>query len=159
MDVNALTLAFISLAGFGKQVTWRGKTAENEDIPKGYKMDFLKAVIATTDHMIAILLLPRWLLRLSPLRNPAVGHSQLEKYMREMIRSEQKEIKIDESQRTSKFKGNLLSELLKASALDADSKTSGPGERKEAFTENEVMGNMFIYLLAGTFLGCLIFSF
>jgi len=58
---------------------------------------------------------------------------------------------VDRNHQGSTAKGNLLTEVLKASALNADSnsKITAPGGRKAAFTEDEVMGNLFVYLLAG----------
>lgn len=152
MDVNSLTLAVISLAGFGKEIIWTGDAAEKtETIPKGYSMTFLKAISDTTGYMIAILLVPRWLLKLTPLRKAGIAHSQLEKYLRKMIQTEQKRIAKNENDESSIAKGNLLTEVLKASASNnlSDDKSIRPGERKDAFTEDEVMGNLFIYLLAG----------
>lgn len=124
---------------------------EIETIPKGYSMTFLKAISDTTGYMIAILLVPRWLLKLTPLRKAGIAHSQLEKYLRKMIQTEQKRIAKNENDESSIAKGNLLTEVLKASASNnlSDDKSIRPGERKDAFTEDEVMGNLFIYLLAG----------
>jgi cytochrome P450 len=152
MDVNSLTLAVISFAGFGKEIIWTGDAAERkETIPKGYNMTFLKAISDTTGYMIAILLVPGWLLKLTPLRKAGVAHSQLDKYLREMIQTEKKRIAKNENDESSIAKGNLLAEVLKASASNnlSNDNSIRPGERKDAFTEDEVMGNLFIYLLAG----------
>lgn len=148
LDVNALTLAVISLAGFGKPVRWSSKSEDDsKDVPQGYKLSFLRAINDTTANMIAILLLPAWLMVLTPLSKAALAHSQLDKYMRELIRSEEMNISKDQNHESAAARGNLLTSLLRSSANEATStKTSG---RKVAFTEDEVMGNLFIYLLAG----------
>ncbi|ERF69442.1 hypothetical protein EPUS_07846 [Endocarpon pusillum Z07020] len=130
LDVNGLTLAVISLAGFERRLAWVSNLKDTSDsMPQGYKMSFLKAMNDTTHHMISILLLPQCLLRLSPKWNAAPAHSQLSLYLRKMIRNERRRIE---------------------SASEATASVDGQGkERENAFTEDKVMGNVFIYLLAG----------
>lgn len=148
LDVNALTLAVISLAGFGKPVQWSSKSEDDsKDVPRGYKLSFLRAINDTTANMIAILLLPAWLMNLTPLAKAALAHSQLDKYMRDLIRSEEMNIIKDKNHESAAARGNLLTSLLRASANEANSMPAN--SRKVAFTEDEVMGNLFIYLLAG----------
>jgi cytochrome P450 len=150
MDVNSLTLAVISLAGFSKKIDWVSNTGEDKNIPKGYKMSFLQAIADTTAHMVAILILPGWLLNLTPLRRGYVAHGQLDKYLREIIRNENKEIEENADYQSLTARGNLLTAVLRASASEA--KAHGKAsitDRKQAFTEDEVLGNLFIYLLAG----------
>ncbi|KAI9878966.1 MAG: hypothetical protein M1830_010020 [Pleopsidium flavum] len=151
LDVNGLTLAVISLAGFGKRLDWTSNSGDtNKSIPPGYKLSFLKAISDTTGHMIAILLLPNWLLRLTPLRKAALAHTQLDKYMREMIRAEKIKIRENKDHQSASARGNLLTSVMNASASEAAASIKAGGHiRKEAFTEDEVMGNLFIYLLAG----------
>ena len=149
MDVNSLTLAVISLAGFGKRVDWLD-SVDGELVPRGYKLSFLKAISDTTAHMVAILLFPGWLLNLSPLRKAHTAHAQLDKYLRQMIRDEKSSLEQDSGYQNSKARANLLTSVIRASRIEAqiDSKKTG-SSRKDMFTEDEVMGNLFIYLLAG----------
>lgn len=148
-DVNLLTLAVISRAGFGKTLDVTAKEGEGQDIIAGHKLSFFKAIHNTTNYIVAILMWPGWLLNLTPMRQAHVAHVELDKYLREMIRSERARIESNEYHESTTARGNLLTAVLRASRLD--SKGSG-NARKEAFTEDEVMGNLFIYLLAGMFL-------
>ncbi|KEQ75116.1 putative TPA: cytochrome P450 oxidoreductase [Aureobasidium namibiae CBS 147.97] len=151
-DLNALTLSVISLAGFGKQIDWAASDETHQEIPQGYVMSFLKAISDTTGYMVAILLFPGWLLRWSPLKKANDAHVELDKYLREMIRNERARIAVGRSADTERVaaRGNLLTSLLEASHSEARSSNKGPdGVQKRAFTEDEVMGNLFIYLLAG----------
>lgn len=148
LDVNALTLAVISLTAFGKRVNWTSKAKEDEKPPSGYKISFLKAIHDTTGYIIVILLFPRWFLNLTPWREAAVAHQQLDKYMREIIRSEKAQINENKDHQSSTARGNLLTSLLKASAEEGVA-NSNPNTKKQGFTEDEVMGNLFLYLLAG----------
>ncbi|KAJ4349462.1 uncharacterized protein N0V89_008077 [Didymosphaeria variabile] len=149
-DVNGLTLAVISMAGFGKRLDWTSNQDDTSNIPSGYDMSFLRAISDTTGYMTAILLLPKWLLRLTPLKCAAVAHENLDRYMRAMIRAERERILSDNAYESVSARGNLLTSILKASALEAaENARKDSSARKEAFTEDEVMGNLFIYLLAG----------
>lgn len=138
------------MAGFGKRLDWTSNQDDSANIPPGYDLSFLRAISDTTSYMTAILLLPKWLLRLTPFRCAAVAHENLDRYMREMIRAEGKQIHSDSAYESASARGNLLTSILKASALEgAGISKTGSVARKEAFTEDEVMGNLFIYLLAG----------
>jgi cytochrome P450 len=152
-DVNALTLAVISLAGFGKKLD--SVTEQPQDIPLGYKISFLRAITDTTAFMVAILVFPAWLLRVSPLAKARMAHTQLDKYLRAMIREEREALDSGGSVGCRGPRGNLLQTLLKSSYDVAQEKQQEQEEappetsRKHAFTESEVLGNLFIYLLAG----------
>ncbi|KAI5240129.1 hypothetical protein E4T43_06262 [Aureobasidium subglaciale] len=151
-DLNALTLSVISLAGFGKQINWTASDEEHQDIPEGYIMSFLKAISDTTGFMVAILLFPGWLLRMTRLKKANDAHMELDKYLRQMIRDERGRIAAGATSDTRAVatRGNLLTSLLEASHSESkSSKKAADGVQKRAFTEDEVMGNLFIYLLAG----------
>ncbi|KAJ5139220.1 cytochrome P450 oxidoreductase [Penicillium bovifimosum] len=152
-DVNALTLAVISLAGFGKKLD--SLTGQSQYIPSGYTLSFLKAITDTTAFMVSILVFPAWLLRVSPLAKARLAHTQLDKYLRAMIREEREALNSGGSVESRGPQGNLLQTLLKSSYEVAQETKQGEKEacfgasRKHAFTESEVLGNLFIYLLAG----------
>ncbi|KAL8898399.1 MAG: hypothetical protein Q9207_006722 [Kuettlingeria erythrocarpa] len=152
MDVNALTLAVISKAGFGKQVDWMSNTQHELSLPQGHRMSFLKAISDTTTHMLAILVAPAWLLRLTPLAKAHFAHRELDTYLRELIREESARIEANKDHQSLTARGNLLTSVMRASHNEAKGGTqqnASKGERKDGFTEDEVMGNLFIYLLAG----------
>lgn len=81
---------------------------------------------------------------MTSMKEIAVAHGELEKYMREMIRTETANLSKDSEYQSADAKGNLLTSVLRASAFEA--KAAG---RKQAFSEDEVLGNLFLYLLAG----------
>ena len=149
MDVNSLTLAVISLAGFGKRVQWTDEKAQEQSVPEGYQISFLKAISDTTANMVPILLFPGWLMSVTPLRSVYQAYCQLDKYMREMVRIEKKRAEEDQDHESLNARGNLLTAVMKVNASEARGVKGSSTDRKESFTENEVMGNLFIYLLAG----------
>ena len=155
-DVNALTLAVISLAAFGKKI--ESGTDQTKDIPDGYKISFLRAISDTTAFMLAILVFPAWLLKISPYAKAQLAHSQLDKYLRETIRVEKKRIEACSGEDTKGSRRNLLNMVVRSSyevSLEDGKKSAAQRKeytKKHAFTDDEVMGNIFIYLLAGEYL-------
>ena len=142
LDCNELTLAVISRAGCGRESKWH---------PPGYVISFYDAFHDTTNYLIAILLAPGWLLRAMGLAKAALAHSQLDQYLRTMIRDEEKNIQTNINHESKIARGNLLTSLLRVSASDAAvaEKAKANEDRKTAMTEDEIMGNLWIYLLAG----------
>lgn len=142
-DINSLTLAVISLAGFGKKQT--------QDVPEGYEISFLHALSDVTTYMLQILVFPVWLLSISPYARAALAKRQLESYMQEMIRREKASIESGEDVKTGP-RGNLLKSVMQASHFNSRSaSTDGDDSLGRGFSEEEVMGNLFVYLLAGAF--------
>jgi hypothetical protein len=70
-----------------------------------------------------------------------------------MIRAEKEHITVNKDYQSKTAKGNLLTEVLKASASEGNLDKQVPGslQRKDVFSEDEIMGNLFVYLLAGKF--------
>lgn len=146
-DVNALTLAIISLAGFGQRL--ESVEEQSQDIPAGYKISFLTALRNTTRNILLILLFPLWFLDITPYAEASLAQRQLDKYLRTLIQRERAKEVDDEADLTSR--ANLLHTVVHA-VEDGEEKNQTNGavkERKKGFTEDEVMGNLFIYMLAG----------
>jgi cytochrome P450 len=146
-DINALTLAIISLAGFGKRL--ESVEEQSQDIPAGYKISFLAALRNTTRNILPILLFPLWLLDITPYAEAGLAKRQLDKYLRTLIQRERAKEVDDEADLMSR--ANLLHTVVHAVEGDEgkDQTTEGAKGRKQGFTEDEVMGNLFIYMLAG----------
>lgn len=151
-DVNGLTLAVIAKAGFGQELEWKSESGNSEKaLPVGHSLTFLEAMTKTMIYMIPVLLMPRWLMRVTPLRHAAIAHGEFENYVREMIRKEKYRISKSKDNESAAIRGNLLTSVLQASAdhAIAAEKSDDYATRKRTFTEDEVMGNLFLYLLAG----------
>lgn len=151
-DVNGLTLAVIAKAGFGQELEWKSESGNSETaLPAGHSLTFLEAMTKTMIYMIPVLLMPRWLMRITPLRHAAIAHGEFEHYVREMIRMEKYRISKSGNNESTAIRGNLLTSVLQASAdhASAAEKSNDFATRKQSFTEDEVMGNLFLYLLAG----------
>lgn len=130
---------------------WTSNSDDDKEVPEGYRMGFLRAMDTSTAHIVAILIAPGWLLDLSGKRETHVARDQLEKYLREMIRTERKNIADNQEYQNRGAKGNLLTSVLQASNAE-EKGVKNPGEtKKKGFTEQETLGNLWLYLLAGRF--------
>ncbi|KAK3324444.1 putative cytochrome P450 oxidoreductase [Cercophora scortea] len=148
-DVGAVTLGVISRAGFGKRV--ESVHEQSQDVPDGYEISFLTGLEIIARHILAILVFPNWFLDLTPWSHASSAKRQLEKYLRAMIRRENGSRPletVEEGELGSQ--ANLLDAIVEAAREDAKRQAKGDAkDRKKGFTEDEVMGNLFIYLLAG----------
>ncbi|EPS98786.1 hypothetical protein FOMPIDRAFT_1037349 [Fomitopsis schrenkii] len=128
-----ITLFVIGVAGFGKRMSWR----DDYSVPEGFHFSFKDALhIASTDLRLK-LFVPRWVLQNAPwkrLRDFWSAYVDLERYMRQMIDArkgvEKKEERYD-----------LFSSLLDANEEESDSAAK--------LSDDELMGNIFIHLVAG----------
>ena len=73
---------------------------------------------------------------------------EFEQYMRAAINEEKAKIEADATYENQEARGNLLTAMLKVSASAA--KHDGGG-KKTTFTDDEVLGNAFMFFLAGTY--------
>ena len=143
-DIYHMTLNIIAGAGFGEKLDW-----DDHIVVEGHDLSFLQAMSGVVNYMVHILLLPKWLLRISPWRIAASAHMEFERYVRNLITVEKERIR-DYGSFQGRSKGNLLTAILQAS--DDEAKSEGHlarGEKKTYFSDDEVLGNAFIFLLAG----------
>ncbi|KDQ11038.1 hypothetical protein BOTBODRAFT_35791 [Botryobasidium botryosum FD-172 SS1] len=135
-----VALLVICAAGFGQRVPWREASCigSTESLPEGHEMTFMEAIHGASTGLAARIILPDWILNLRPgLRKTKLAFEELEKYMEEMIKTRQSK------RGQADLEGSdLFSNLLSAS----EDQTSSGGT---ALSQSDLMGNIFIYLLAG----------
>ncbi|KAI0109095.1 cytochrome P450 [Nemania sp. FL0031] len=142
--VYNLTMDVMGTAGFGKQA---GRShGEEQLLPKGHKLSLLGALREVVMYLPHILLVPKALLRYSPWENAYRAHVELDQYMDELLIQGMKELG-NELERT-KSKENLLKAILRSSQENGskESRIVGGGV---SLTNEEIKGNLFIFLLAG----------
>ncbi|KAJ3552928.1 hypothetical protein NM688_g3893 [Phlebia brevispora] len=128
-----IALFVIGAAGFGRRVSWK----EDEVVSPGHTMAFKDALHVVSTDILAKVLFPDWFLKYSPwgrLRNVHVAFQELEMYMMEMCAARR-------ALETKEERHDLFSSLLDASDDELD------GGAK--LTDRELLGNIFIFLLAG----------
>ncbi|KAI0763709.1 cytochrome P450 [Irpex lacteus] len=126
-----LTLFIIGSAGFGQQMTWK----EERVVPQGHRMSFKEALHILSTDIVLKVIAPGWLLNHGPIRLRKVGiaYHELKVYMTEMIRAR----KGFESKQERRH--DLFSNLLEANDEDAE----------VTLSDSELLGNIFVFLLAG----------
>ncbi|PPQ80143.1 hypothetical protein CVT25_001442 [Psilocybe cyanescens] len=124
-----IALFVIGVAGFGKTISWK----EDDVIPPGHSMTFKDALHTVTTHFYVKILVPSWAMGFTAkTRKTRQAFSELHLYMKKMVRERQNDEKVE--------RDDLLSSLLAANDHDLDGST---------LSEDELIGNIFIFLVAG----------
>ncbi|OSX59381.1 hypothetical protein POSPLADRAFT_1059568 [Postia placenta MAD-698-R-SB12] len=128
-----LALFVIGAAGFGRQMSWKADL----NVSHGHTMPFKDALHVISVELWIKALLPSWFVEWAPIpriRAFRTAYTELERYMIEMIEerrgSEKKEQRYD-----------LFTSLLDANEEESDGITK--------LSDSEVMGNIFVFLIAG----------
>ncbi|KAF9442073.1 cytochrome P450 [Macrolepiota fuliginosa MF-IS2] len=122
-----IALFVIGIAGFGQKMSWKDDLV----LPPGHEMTFKEALYQVSTFVVTRLLLPDWAMAMTKkTRNIALGYRELKFYMAEMIETRLKSEKAE--------RHDLFSSLLEANS-----------DEEEGLTPDELMGNIFIFLLAG----------
>lgn len=124
-----LALFVIGAAGFGQHMSWK----DTEVCPEGHKLSFKQALHHVATDVFIKLAVPGWAMGLTDrTRQTRLAFDELETYISEMIRERTADGAVD--------KNDLFSNLLASNASDSE---------KNAMTEQELAGNVFIFLIAG----------
>ncbi|KAJ3575472.1 hypothetical protein NP233_g1074 [Leucocoprinus birnbaumii] len=143
-----IALFVIGVAGFGRKMTWQ----DDSLVPAGHKLSFQESLSIVSINVLPKLILPDWAMALTEktrkialaydeLKVSAVfynwkelesieGTNILKVYMTEMVEGRQKSERVE--------RHDLFSALLEANSED-----------EEALSTEELIGNIFIFLLAG----------
>jgi len=126
-----LALFVIGAAGFGRHISWNDENTP----PPGHKLSFKETLYTVSTYVIVQALVPPWAMGLTKVaRKTRLAFEELESYMLEMI----------EVRRSAQMKEetyDLLSLL-----VDASDESFGSDQK---LTVREVLGNIFIFLIAG----------
>ncbi|KAL5634078.1 hypothetical protein ACGC1H_006046 [Rhizoctonia solani] len=127
-----LSICVIAEAGLGQDVSWG-----NDIVPEGHKLTFKDALTVVSRTMFLPLILPNWAWSLKQSwKDAKQAHAELRLYLHRMIKS-RRELKEQKIQDVINQKHDLFNQLV--FARDAD----------DMLTEDELIGNVFIFLLAG----------
>jgi cytochrome P450 len=155
-----LSLHVISRAGFGVSLTWPHEDEHVQEAPPGHKLTFKDALTALLDNLLVVLIFPKWLMKWAPnktLNETHEAYVEWGQYMREMYVKKRDEIKSGEEGGGM----DLMGALVRGAGFSAESKSdtppSSPAEKisnnpslpKPTFNEEEILGNAFVFILAG----------
>ena len=144
--MRKITMNVLSGAGMGTRVEWNDDA--NAKPTPGYKMTYNEAIKHVISAVVGPIILPQWLLSNYPSFLPGYKTlSQLSVAMKEFP-IHTRNLLNQERNRTvaahGEAKSNILSQLLQASEQeDGDKKNS------QGLTEEEMVGNLFIFTAAG----------
>jgi len=159
-DAMRLSLHVISRAGFGRKMHWPSSTEapagvdagsfdsskiKNDvtDRDPGHTMSYVYAIHCLLDSILAQFLLPRWFLRHAPfkvLRKADEAYVEWGKYMTEAVLSKKKDF---EAGHEGDEQMDILGQLVKGQVMSHEIKNMLP------LTDSEILGNMFVLILAG----------
>ncbi|KAI0000164.1 cytochrome P450 [Russula compacta] len=126
-----ITLFVIGTAEFGRRVTWTSDLI----VPPGHQMTFKDALHILSTNLVLKIVLPSWAKNLTKhTRKVHLAFNELKQYMLEMVEARRNADKAEE-------RYDLFSGLLDAAQDEPDS--------AEALSDEELVGNMFVFLLAG----------
>ncbi|KAJ2916798.1 hypothetical protein MD484_g3665, partial [Candolleomyces efflorescens] len=132
---NALDITFqlalfvIGAAGFGKRMSWQ----DSKVPPPGHKLTFRDALHRVAVDIFVKLAVPKWAMGLTErTRQAQISFDELEKYILEMIH--------ERREGGSAERHDLFTNLLESNNMD-----EGPN----VLMERELVGNIFIFLIAG----------
>ena len=143
-DIYLLGVNVMACAGFGRRMDW---IDNSKAAPEGHETSLVNAIFGVVLYLPYILLLPQWLLKRSPWKAGYTAYKEFEQYMREFIAMEKARI-TSGSGYESKMKGNLLTAMLATSA--DEEKNLKQGAQRTSFNDDEVLGNVFMFFMAGT---------
>ncbi|KAI1845177.1 hypothetical protein JX266_008724 [Neoarthrinium moseri] len=161
-DIMALMLHIIGYVGFGLKLLWPGQTVPAEmdpklakysslQPPKGHSMNFKDSLHYTLHHILLLLILPRWLLRMLPFkstRRAIKSENNLIQYMDQFLQD-----KIEDVEQGKPDPGmDIMGMLVRSSYGDRAPKDSAAAKRDSKLTklmDSEIIGNAFIMIVAG----------
>ncbi|KAK1772873.1 cytochrome P450 [Phialemonium atrogriseum] len=151
-NIYTLTVNTMSLAAFGKASDW----VDSQDaVSPGHEMSVVGAIRGVVMHLPHILLLPKWALRRSPWQAAYRAYVEFERYMDELLASERVRLQTDARESSRE---NLLTAVLRANMANSSTSQEPTREKggsiynpigRTSLTDEEIKGNVFIFLLAG----------
>lgn len=141
--MKKVTINVLFGAGMGSSVDWEEDLAEK---PKeGFKLTYIAAVKVIIDAVAGPIILPKWFLDNYPSSLPGQKFMQSLGQALEEFPTHTKDMLDEERQRMSHGSGEsrstIMSQLLQASE-------QGAGDKK-AMSDDEMMGNLFVFTAAG----------
>jgi cytochrome P450 len=157
-----LSLHVISRAGFDVRLTWPHEEGSTQEAPAGHKLTFKDALTNLLENLLVVLIFPKWMLKWVPhktLNETYEAYVEWGQYMREMYVKKRGEVESGEAGDGM----DLMGALVRGAGFSADTKSDSPpgspghteksagnpSPSKPIFSEDEILGNAFVFILAG----------
>ncbi|KAL8724049.1 MAG: hypothetical protein Q9166_008158 [cf. Caloplaca sp. 2 TL-2023] len=168
-DCMKLSLYVISCAGFGVNLNWPGAEDQGEqplanghvssdveqepkaaEVSGDHKMSYVDALHSLLHNMIWILVFPMYLLKWLPFsgtKRSYTSYIEWGRHLRELLDNKKHDIATGKAQEGM----DLVGFLLKGAGMTRESvkETSEKSQPKPLLSDTEIMGNAFVFLLAG----------
>ena len=149
--VKKITIHVLSGAGMGASVPWEDDT--NEQPKPGFKQTYIQSVKTVINNVTGPIILPLWFLSSYPSFLPgyqtmkalSYGVREFPVHTMGLLEQERQRSKAD----GNASRGNIMSQLLQASEQATDADAKGSGSQTKALSEEEIMGNLFVFTAAG----------
>lgn len=135
-EITKIALHVITSAGFGYPLELEG----SGEIPEGHQMSFHDSIHGTLDNIITLVAVPRILFQLpiKHLRDTKRAYDEVASYLQDLI-----ELAKHNHKSKADAEENILSNLV------AHSVNVWEGSKNHALTDDEIIGNAFVFLLGG----------
>ncbi|KAG8532546.1 uncharacterized protein KY384_002423 [Bacidia gigantensis] len=154
-DAMRLSLHVISRAGFGVGLAWPGARSQDNDASvispdsnPGHTMTYMEAISTVLHRLLFILLLPDFLLKILPFKVTKEAHVafvEWRQYMKDIYDKRKSQILAGQEGDST----DLMVSMLKGAGLKAQEDAQDDKKMQQALTEDEILGNAFIFILAG----------
>ena len=142
-----LALNVICATAFGVSIPAPGEHEDRTVLKNGHRHTFKETIEGALETLFVTVATPKWMswLPLQKFNEAKVYKAELDSWMSEIVRERRTALSNGEE------KKDLLSALVKANdALrDAEAKDATIGVKSEVMDEDELIGNLFIFLIAG----------
>lgn len=157
-DTMRLSLHVISRAGFGRKLEWpeediEAKVDQSYDDPskiknekegadEGHTMTYTYALHCLLDNIIFQFIFPRWFMKALPhgrFKKAIEAYDEWGNYMKEAVDRKRTEIQIGKDTKDESM--DILGQLVKSQAQNKD--------KSSQLLDSEILGNMFVLVLAG----------
>ncbi|KAI9707330.1 MAG: hypothetical protein M1836_000290 [Candelina mexicana] len=162
-DTMRLSLHIISRAGFGVRLLWPGvettggEQGEEGADTEGHKMTYTDALSSLLHNMLWLMLLPQWLLKLLPFKQPKLAYQSFVewgKHMNELFQRKKEAVRDG----TEFQEGmDLMGALVKGAGITGENGAANgriTSEKDQAssqqlLSDDEILGNAYVFILAG----------
>lgn len=131
-----IALHVIMAAGYGYRFEWESSAS----IPPGHQLSFRDSIRITLDNLITLVVVPPWLRKLpiKHLRETQLAYMEFGKYLQDLVDLGKR----DQGSKSGIGEDNIINALVRQSIEDRNLTC-------RVLTDDEVVGNAFIFLLAG----------
>jgi cytochrome P450 len=162
-DTMRLSLYVISRAGFGRKLQWPASDAtgetdasyvdhskilnEEKEREGHHSMSYTYAIHCLLDNILLQFLLPRWVVKNAPIakfRKANEAYDEWGDYMKEAVALKKKDLRLGDKDETNQM--DLLAQLVKGQIAAENSQEKS---KDVPLADSEVLGNMFVLILAG----------